>query len=188
MIPTLEIDNPGMVLLGRPPRNAVVVITGLYRGGTTYVAQTLAAADVLPLFHKSGAPALEEYRNLEDPEAISAIESGDRRRFLVLLASRPQRWMFKCPNLDAHASFLRAVCGKRLAWVIVYRDLLAIAIREHRWTGRPIEEQLASSAQRAASLADFAAASHEPRCLVSYEKARQFPCQLKYHFSEWMKG
>lgn len=151
-------------------RNFTVIVSGVARSGTTMVSRILSAGGL-------SMGAGPENAVQEDLNIASAIETGDipriRRLVKIRNAERP-RWGFKRPLIVQHD----ALIGQELRnprYVLIFRDPLAVAMRNGLSLGFPLPAALGLFNQHFADVAEFVKRSQAPMLLASYEKALQDP-------------
>jgi hypothetical protein len=183
--------NTGLVAL-RPDSlraDRTTVVAGAARGGTTMVAECLG---VLGLPIGVPIPAPPEMFNYEDPEiqaVLHCIEPGpvDLPRLRELVALRNQNyplWGFKLP-MALNSLPLLEMELRSPAFVLVMRDVVAIASRECIATGVDVTDAMRRAMVWQHTIVEFAATSASPCLLVSYEKALQFPEIVATTLARW---
>ncbi len=149
-----------------------VVVLGAFRGGTSMAAAVLARLGV-PM-----GPGRDEVV-FEDPE-FNRLLAGRRlalRRLRALIAERDRAsslWGWKYPGTVRH---LGRVCREIRAphLVVVLRDPLAIAAREHLATGAALGAALASGSRQLRDVVRAAISTPYPMLLASHDKALRAP-------------
>jgi hypothetical protein len=154
-------------------------VTGLGRGGTTSVAELVSTLEQL---YWTGLA------NLEDYDLCEAIERGDIGTAKTIVGARPDRWAIKRPHFWRYTARLQQVLEKRLAWVFVFRDPVAVTLRQAQASGRPVSSTFEDVATQYRQFAAFAANAVEPKALVSYEKSLTAREQLRWHLGQWLHG
>lgn len=173
--------NSGLVAVRadalQPDRTTV--IAGAPRGGTTMVAECLG---VLGLPIGVPIPTPPEMFNYEDPELQAILHCidpmpVDLTRLREVVASRNQKhshWGFKLPTALNSLPLLEAEL-RCPAFVLVMRDLVAIASREYIAMAQDVIRAMHQALVWQQRMIDFAAISASPCLLISYEKALRFP-------------
>ncbi len=169
--------NSGLVRLGwdrrsppAGPRTAVVL--GAFRGGTSMAAAVLARLGV-PM-----GPGRDDVV-FEDPDfnTLLARRWVSRGRVRRLVAERDRAhevWGWKYPGTVRHLGRVsRELRAPHL--VVVLRDPLAIAAREHLATGAPLAVALAGATQQLRALVRTVTATPHPALVVSHDKALRTP-------------
>ncbi|MGG6294560.1 sulfotransferase [Leptolyngbya sp. AN02str] len=144
-----------------------IVVLGVARSGTSMVARVLEAMGVF--MGDKRDPAV-----LEDVEVHQALENGDLETFKQIVESRnekcPQIWGWKRPTamnyIDSFQNELR-----NPHFVIVFRDHLAIAVRNSISVNTDVLRNLTRTNREYETLINFCAETQYPVLLVSYEKA-----------------
>jgi len=171
--------NSGVVTCGEPPANAVIVVTGLGRGGTTSLAELLSTLEHL---HWTGLA------NLEDYEFAKYIENDELTSARWIVAGRGTRWVVKRPHVWRYAPRLQQVLQERLVWVFVFRDPIAIAVYQARVSGELVEDAVRRVQKELDELTTFATIVEEPKAMVSYEKSLTQRERIRWHLGQWLHG
>lgn len=164
--------NPGYTVLNDAPCGEVATIgaTGLGRSGTTMLARTL---------FEIGLPMGDRLtpRTCEDKVIQKQLKARDHDAFADLCSSRSAqtpRWGFKCPALrNQMQDCVPLMQGAR--FVVVFRDLLAVALRNNLSMGREQLDALERAEQGYRRLVQEVQRLEAPVLLLSYEKALQHP-------------
>ena len=110
---------------------------------------------------------------MEDTEIARLIESGDTKGLERLIASRNERhqiWGFKRPSAYETIQSYEAKF-RNLHYVVIFRDPLAIAIRNSVSMRMNVIDGLEKASRQSAELVTFVKTLARPALLVSYEKA-----------------
>lgn len=181
-------QNPGIVVTsanGAAPRARSVVVVGTYRGGTTMVARMIEALGAF-----LGGAAAGVVR--EDPEwARLLAPRWPRWRSVSELASSRSAahplWGLKFPGAVRHLPrLLRLMPEPRL--VVVFRDPLAVAVREHLSMGTAGASALDHAVAQLRQLARSLRKTQTPWLAVSYEKGRSAPSTLATALCDLLHG
>jgi len=179
--------NSGLAILNEPYPDAerTLIVIGHARSGTSLVARGLHVLG-LPM----GVPPGYSGTNFEDDDFLQILtaECVNTRRLDRLIALRNHHhacWGFKLPAALNHLPYLlRHTRNPQL--ICVFRDLLAIAVREHLAVGVDFEAAIDSVLSYQQKMLDFLRDTAVPCLLVSYEKALlNAPgfCQHLVHFA-----
>jgi hypothetical protein len=136
-------------------------------------------------------PPLEMF-NYEDPEMQEVLHCVDpkpidleRLRELVTIRNEKHRqWGFKLPTALNSLALLEQEL-RRPAFVLVMRDLVAIASRERIAMGYDIIAAMRQALIWQLRMIDFVDTSSSPCLLISYEKALQFPERAVNALGRW---
>lgn len=164
--------NPGYAHLAQAPigQHATFVATGLGRSGTTMIARILLELGI-PMGTALGQ------QTAEDKEFIATLKANDTERFRALCRVRDEsydRWGFKAPVVRSRLEWvLPETRSPRL--VIVFRDILAIALRNNITYGGDIALDLKRGVKGYQNLVDTVLRLNVPTLLISYEKALMAP-------------
>ena len=167
--------NDGLLILNPDHPVATqrtVIVLGLARSGTTMVASAL---------HQLGVPMCDEPNIVFEDRALSeAMESGDDERLQQLIDQRNQAhplWGLKRPSAIEHGARLERMC-RNAEYVVVFRDILAVANRNRIAVGSDPLGNMDVSLQQYATLLEFLHTTQRRALLVSYEKAIQQPAEF----------
>ena len=144
-----------------------LIVLGVARSGTTMVAGAL---------HQLGVDMMAGQRPnpvYEDVELGEAMEARDARLLSRLIAARNARapvWGWKRPSALAHIARLERQF-RNPHYVVVFRDLLAIANRNRISVRADLLENLDETLAQYRALLGFVRRTQRPLLLVSYEKA-----------------
>jgi hypothetical protein len=175
----IMVENPGIVFFGSPPKDAVVVVTGVSRSQTTRLALLLGGIQGLPLYWT-------EPGNSEDYEFFDPIEAGDLEVPKGIVADRPERWVVKRPYVWRHTEALTEILGPRLTWVFIFRDPMAVAAKCFVRHGGTMEYWLAQVVQDTHEAMDFALAAPRPKAIISAEKLILHQAELNHRLRGWL--
>lgn len=159
--------NYGMQVLNGPgePEPATYVVLGLARSGTSMIARCLHALGV-PMGDKLSAV-------YEDVVVSRAMEGGTLEQVREVVAQRNAqhpRWGFKRPAaIHFIERYERELRNPR--YIVVFRDVLAIANRNRISIEQDLLQGLRTAAQEYQTLVELVSALRRPTLLVSYEKA-----------------
>jgi len=164
--------NAGIVAI-RDPDDAgaaalsTFIVTGVARGGTSMVAQILLRLGVF-MGERHDAVVVE------DVDILDCLQSRDIGRFNELIANRNakfSRWGFKLPNLHDYLPCEDLARFRNPRLIVVFRDPLAIAIRNNLSMSRELSAAVREAAADVGRVAAYAFAASAPALLISYEKA-----------------
>lgn len=150
------------------------IVTGLHRSGTTLLASLLRQVGIFM------GSAINDIVH-EDEELAQAIETGDRPAMRQLIANRNAAygtWGFKLPMLCRWLSAQDMDLFQAPRLIVIFRDLVAISVRESLSEYRDPLLALQTAADDTSAMARFVARLRCPVLLVSYEKALAFPDNL----------
>ena len=165
---TTALANQGLLVLHPSPPAArrTLVVLGVARSGTSLVAGALHHLGVF-MGEKAPAPVYE------DMPLGAAVEAGDLGAARDLLRRYDQAhdlWGWKRPGALHH---LQAVHGllRNPRYVVIFRDVFAIANRNRISMGAGVVENMLRSVEEYRKLLDFLQHESPPALLVSYDKA-----------------
>ncbi|MFC4252580.1 sulfotransferase [Sinimarinibacterium flocculans] len=167
--PLAALRNDGLCVLNaaRPPARRTLVVAGLARSGTTMVA---GALHHLGIDMMGGAAANAVYEDLELSRALEAGDTGPIRRLVAIRNAAGRPWGWKRPSsLGALGELERHFTNPR--YVVVFRDMLAIATRNRVSMRANVVDNLAASYRQYGVLLEWVRQVRAPTMLVSYEKA-----------------
>lgn len=142
-----------------------VVVSGLGRSGTTMVGKALTAGGLF-----MGVKMANVIH--EDIGLSNGIENGDLaavRKFVTNRNGKFQRWGFKRPMIVKHDALLEKELRKP-RYVVIFRDPLAVAMRNGLSLGFALPAALGVYHQQLAEIVAFVQRSKSPLLLASYEK------------------
>lgn len=164
----MSLTNTGIYVVNEVPAplQCTFIIMGIARSGTTMAAKVLQALGVdmgadgsVVLENTAMANLLEKDR---DDKALAALVAERNAAF--------DRWGWKRPEaFRYHKRFLNGLRNPRL--IILYRDPLAIALREHLSMNDEVLPKIHHALQRYQAITEFVAITKFPVLMVSYEKA-----------------
>lgn len=168
-----ESGNSGMCIINGSaahlPRRTILVL-GQERGGTSMVA---GALDLLGIYMGNTlSPAVHE-----DHELGHFLKVDDRVRARQLIRARDSEhdtWGLKKPTLRLLTRRWQKLFREPV-YVVVFRDILAIANRRRVSRGHDLISAMYESLDQFHRLIDFARATRRPTLMVSYEKALNDP-------------
>lgn len=178
----IVVENPGFVAYGRPPDDAVVVITGIPRSQTTRATWMFGQVPGVHLFRH------RKHGNCEDYELFELIEAGDTEAARRVVEGRPhgKKWVIKRPYAWRYRSQLVELFGDRLTWVFLFRDPLAVAGKEFTANGGDLEDWLQTIAETTHELIAFALDAPPPKVLLSGEKLVNHQAEFFPRIKEWL--
>ena len=170
-----ELNNLGMTILNDAPigPRSTIAATGLGRSGTTMIARTMFDLG-LPMWDRLTP------QSCEDKMIQGFIKSGEMDSFAALCRTRSAAtptWGFKVPALRGKLLEAQALM-ENPRFVITFRDVLAIALRNEISIGAELFDTLKSSAEGYVRLIAAIRRLDVPVLLISYEKALQNPEQF----------
>jgi len=143
-----------------------IIVIGMARSGTSMVARLLDGNGIFLGSQKDNAV-------FEDVEIAKALESENETEFKNLISTRYKQhkiWGFKRPSsINYIDTIVRNVTNPH--FIVVYRDLFAIALRNHISMEANLDESLALASKTYAKINDFIAHTKAPTFILSYEKA-----------------
>jgi len=164
-----DLINSGIYIKNKALENSkekTIIVLGMARSGTSMVARVLNGMDVF-LGNKIDQAVFE------DVEIAESLEKGDLVSFKNLIQERNKShkiWGWKRPNSLNHTELITKSV-RNPHFIIVYRDLLSIALRNHISMDANLDESLKLSNQTYQKINEFVAKTKAPIMLVSYEKA-----------------
>ena len=161
-------QNSGLLLLtpSTTARRRTLVVMGLARSGTSMIAGCLHE---LGVFMGDQAPPPV----YEDMALSAAVEAGDLaavQRIVRQYNRRHATWGWKRPASLHHIADLHATL-RDPHYVVVFRDLFAIANRNRISMGADLLANMQRSADEYRKLLDFLERLRSPCLLISYDKA-----------------
>ncbi len=164
--------NDGFVIRNwdeKPVEPRQVIIMGLPRGGTTMATSMVKNAGI---FVGENLPI-----TLEDREIARILTPWqvDKKAFFKLADQRDKEykvWGFKF-IYRIHFSLLESL--KNPYYVIVFRDLCSVALRNHMSAGADYLASMKANLGLQRSIIDFIEQTEHPTFLFSYEKALLMP-------------
>lgn len=152
------------------PAEATMVVTGLGRSGTTMIARVLSELGIF-----IGASLAR--RTSEDLDVKKYVKAGDEagfERFCRLRDAEHPVWGFKNPGFRDHLPLWeKHVRNPRV--IFVFRDILAVAQRNHLALNMDLQEALGLAARSYVKALKRLEESQCPALLLSYEKCLADP-------------
>lgn len=174
--------NTGCWVLRPAPLSAEmsIVVTGVGRSGTTMIARVLTELGVF--MGESLA-----VRTNEDNDVKNCVKQSDEAAFERLCrlrdAGRPV-WGFKNPGFrDLLPAWERHLRNPRV--IFVFRDILAVAMRNHLVSNGDMQEALALATRSYAKALKRLGESRCPALLLSYEKCLTAPDEAVRRIAEF---
>jgi hypothetical protein len=164
--------NNGLTILNPvapAPAQRTVMVAGLARSGTTMVATVLSKLGI----HMGDVIVDDVYEDIEMARAIRR-RKGAVKKLAAQRDAVHRIWGFKRPEAIGLLRDAERVLTNPCA-VVVFRDPLAISLREEISMSASLLPQMASSVERTADLVRAVSESTIPLLLVSYEKAMTEP-------------
>lgn len=164
--------NLGLLTLNAKPclMKTTIVATGVGRSGTTMISRIMAAVGVD--LGKNLTPETREDKGLQ-----VAVKADDLDAFAEICGrynDRRKKWGFKCPPIRSRiAKFDGLMRNPR--YIVVFRDLMAIACRSNMAIGEDILQNLRVTALSYVSVIEQLETLKRPALLLSYEKALAHP-------------
>jgi hypothetical protein len=149
---------------------STIAATGMGRSGTTMISRTLSAIGI------DMGTALTPRTNEDKPLQL-AIKAGDLDAFAARCRDRDAAapvWGFKVPALRGAMSLYEPVM-RNPRFIVTFRDVLAVSLRNNIALGSDLLPALEASARGYVALVEQVARLTAPVLLVSYEKALQHP-------------
>ena len=147
-----------------------IAVVGVPRSGTSMVAAALKLLDVYVGDTADSAV-------IEDVEIASALENSNTSELMRLIDRRNKLykvWSFKRPMAFKAMSKFEHLF-RNLCYIVIFRDPLAVAMRNSISMHNEVLPALRSAAKMNNELVDFVCNSRRPALLVSYEKAVRNP-------------
>src|SRR6056297_421970 len=162
------------------PETRTFVVLGAPRSGTTIVTRLLDAAGIYM--------GCRREMNWEDPEFASLLSkpAPSIMKFEALVESRNSefgKWGFKAP-FRHHWPLLRSL--DRTAFVSIYRDPAAVALRNVKSAGADFYSSFESSHEVQRQIIRFVRSSDAPSVSISYEKLLISPHQVLTQLSAFL--
>ncbi len=157
--------------LGRNDDKKTIIVTGVARSGTSFVASVLRAAGLYM------GEFIYDVVN-EDAQMLEIVRSRDAVLLRTLIEQRNRKhgcWGFKIPNLHTYLRQDELSVFRNPHLIVIYRDPVAVAVRN------AISEHYAeldggvAAAGAMQALGQFVQLAECPLLLLSYEKALAFP-------------
>jgi len=171
-------DNPGIEIIGdaneelrRQPRTLVVL--GVSRGGTSATAGILGQLGVF-MGNSGKAPM---YEDLFLNRAVVNDSSAETEQRIEQYNTRHPVWGFKGVVLNRDLARYHRMFRSPM-YLVIYRDLLAIASRARISAGHDIQKIMARQINEYGRIQRFLSEVNPPAILLSYEKMRQQPAAM----------
>lgn len=162
------------------PSEATIVVTGLGRSGTTMVSRVLSELGVF-----MGARLTE--RSNEDADVRQFVKEQNEAQFERLCRMRDAAhavWGFKSPGFRDHlAGWEKHLRNPRI--IFIFRDLLAIALRNQLSMNTDVLEALALATRGYAKALKQIEQCNAPFLLLSYEKCMENPGRAVQRIGEF---
>jgi hypothetical protein len=169
--PGLELVGPGLNISRDTPRTLVVL--GVSRGGTSATTGILAQLGVY-MGNSGEAPMYEDlYLN----RAVRNGAEDDFRQRIASYNSAHTVWGYKGVVLNRNLAQYHRLFRNPL-YLVVYRDLLAIASRARISGGHDIQKVMARQINEYSRILRFISEQQPNALLLSYEKLRLDPAPL----------
>ena len=167
--------NTGLRVLNFPAEEAqkkefTIVVSGLGRSGTTMISKLLTAGGI----HMGVSKADVIH---EDVGISNLVETDQADRFKAEVQRRNERWSvwgFKRPLIVRKHELLSATL-RNPRYIIIFRDPLAVAMRNTLSMGFTIAQGLEIYSQQMVDVTRFVVESNRPKLLLSYEKVIDNP-------------
>ncbi len=167
---TKSLVNTGFYIKGKPSaaKEKTLFIVGLERSGTSMIAKILHELDI----HMG-----DQYNEavFEDREMAKYAEGNDIAQLSKLVEEKNAAhdiWAWKRPRAYRYAKRLEKIV-RNPHYIILFRDPLAIALRNNISVHLSVEEGLEKAIQETTDLIAFLKDNKYPCLCVSYEKALQ---------------
>lgn len=160
-----------------------VIVMGVTRNGTSLIAKLLQGLGVFMGFEVDGAM-------LEDKEIENLLHRPfPQLKFKALVEKRNRLfhvWGWKIPRSFEYLNEIEPIILNPY-YIIVFRDVLAISLRNELALGGPFQSYMDRAIKRNAQLIQIINKSKVPTLLVSYEKALLNPEFLVRTLSNFLK-
>lgn len=154
----------------QPPLQKTVIVFGLGRSGTSFIASAL---DYLGCFMGERA----SQGTMEDALLSHAMEAKDDARLRELISDTNDRhdiWGFKRPSSILHINRIEPMF-RNPHYIFTHRDFFAIALRNEVSIGRDVLDGLARCMKHAPAIYDLMAKTTKPSLHLSFEIALTEP-------------
>lgn len=164
-----ELVNLGFETVREPSGKALertIIVLGVARSGTSMIAAALTSLGI-PM------GAGKESIVYEDIELARAMELKDLELLKSIIRARNSKhavWGFKRPSASAQMARI-ARLFRNPRFVVVFRDIFAIAVRNRISVSANLYNDMQSSLTQYGKILSFIQTSQFPTMLVSYEKA-----------------
>jgi hypothetical protein len=170
-----DLTNRG-VIINRPAGPSLrggrtLIVTGLYRSGTSLVATILRHAGIFMDRQINDAV-------FEDEEIGAALRSGDDgvlRRLIDERNASHGTWGFKMPQVHTDLRPEQLALFDNAHLIVTFRDIAAIAVRNSLSEYKDAMTALRDAVGQLAGLVAYLDSVSAPSFLLSYEKALIFP-------------
>lgn len=165
---TDQLKNNGISIIGEPQRSSekTIIVLGAARGGTSLCSTVLNELGIF-LGKDNRSPVYE------DIPLSHALENQDFDTAKELIEEYNQLhkiWGFKRPTINSNISNLHKIV-RNPVYIIVFRDVLAIAKRNSICTGETMQSTMSRSLNEYNTILKFIDSDNPSALLVSYEKA-----------------
>lgn len=172
----MSLVNQGVFCInraGESPAQKTIVVFGVPRSGTTMVSKLLSEIGV-DMGNSDNVVA-------EDTELANMLEKdfseSKLKAYIEDRNAKSEIWGWKRPEAFRYRNrFVHQL--KNPHFVFMFRDPLAIALREHISMNEPVLPRMKQTMKRYEAILKFAESCGQPCLLVSYEKAIQAPEEL----------
>jgi len=164
-----KLKNNGMVILNPQvgEKEKTIIVSGVARSGTSMVAQVLEEMGVFMGNEKNNS-------SYEDIQIARLMEDGSEgknlKRFIQKRNQEFEVWGFKRPKAVEYIHGLEHQF-RNPYYIILFRDILAISIRNNISVGTKLLPNLKKTHQRIQKVLEFLSQTDKPCLLISYEKA-----------------
>ena len=167
-------DNTGFALL-REPEPAVqqghtLVVLGVSRGGTSAMAGILHALGIF--MGGSGKPPM--FEDLYLNKAVRERRDADIQQRISLYNQQHETWGYKGTVLNHDLAHYHGLF-RRPRYLVVFRDVLAIAKRASISAGHPVPAIMTRQLNEYERICQFLQQVSPPALMLSYEKLCQNP-------------
>lgn len=179
-----KLINYGIEIINSPTeisKNKTVVVLGVARSGTSMVASVLNELGVF-LGNK------KDHAVFEDVEIANALEQNKIDVFKELVTKRNKDynlWGWKRPSSFDHIDLINKHV-RNPHFIIVFRDPLAISIRNKISMNSNVLDTIGQTQERYLKIIKFIQKTKHPCLLVSYEKAIAKKLKFIHSLSEFL--
>ncbi|MEM8650225.1 MAG: hypothetical protein AAGF54_06820 [Pseudomonadota bacterium] len=142
-----------------------IVVSGLGRSGTSMVSKMISSAGIFM--------GVSENDVIHEDIGLSvAFENNDAETYRRLIGARNAKhtvWGFKRPLILRKYHEMESAL-RNVRYVVIYRDPLAVAMRNQLSLGMNMTDSLSVFSNQFASMLEPVAKSSRPTLLLSYEK------------------
>ncbi|MCI0358633.1 MAG: hypothetical protein L0211_09125 [Planctomycetaceae bacterium] len=174
--PQTAIPAASLIVAPKPGPKTIIVL-GAFRGGTSFIAQTLYEIGI-PIGPLDNKPAEEwAYCNYEDCEIAAALAEQDWSKFAELVTARNSEpvWSFKWPRSVFLLNGILPLV-RNPHFIAVTRDPFTALQSE---LARDAKLDLRATRNHARAVLDFLAAPRGPMLAVSYERGKERPGEVR---------